>query len=412
MSELSIEAVESALFGAAAQPSDLDPDVFQGATHAQDTLMDTADLLVGSAEVSSESVALAAISDIHASRPSTAAATARPSGKTYQNGQAQSISSKKQTESSRGRKGSSRDKYADDFDLVGQYLKDIGQYELLTKDDEFRLAEVIKQGRAAQAKLEAGGRIRPEKRQALEASVQDGQQAKQDFLHANLRLVVSVAKRYQASGIPLLDLIQEGNLGLDHAIDLFDHLKGFKFSTYATWWIRQAIERSISNTASTIRIPVHMNDHIARYNRVQAQRINGERLTDQQVADKMSVKPEKIDTIRVAANLRQLESLDAPFSDAPGSGSLSDLLPDSSSQAEYDSFVDKIANSKTVEVLLDGLDPRERKIVMLRYGFGGEEPWVLQAIADEFRITREAVGQTLRRSMAKMRDLLAEQSEY
>ena len=152
----------------------------------------------------------------------------------------------------------------DEEDLVRLYLTDIGQYTLLTKDDEVRLAKAIEAGKAATASLEAGTDLTPAKKREFRKAQRDGEDAERAFVQSNLRLVVSIAKKYQASGLPLLDLIQEGNLGLMHAVEKFDWRKGFKFSTYATWWIRQAITRGIANTGRTIRLPVHAGDTLAR----------------------------------------------------------------------------------------------------------------------------------------------------
>ncbi len=159
----------------------------------------------------------------------------------------------------------------DDEDLVRLYLTDIGQYPLLTKDDEVRLAQAIEAGRDAEEEMgKATKALTPAKKREFRRAVLDGEQAQQTFVQSNLRLVVSIAKKYQASGLPLLDLIQEGNLGLMHAVEKFDWRKGFKFSTYATWWIRQAITRGIANTGRTIRLPVHAGDTLARVQKAQA----------------------------------------------------------------------------------------------------------------------------------------------
>ena len=153
----------------------------------------------------------------------------------------------------------------DEEDLVRLYLTDIGQYALLTKDDEVRLAKAIEAGKEAQAELNTNDKsLTPTKKRELRRTAKEGETAERAFVQSNLRLVVSIAKKYQASGLPLLDLIQEGNLGLMHAVEKFDWRKGFKFSTYATWWIRQAITRGIANTGRTIRLPVHAGDTLAR----------------------------------------------------------------------------------------------------------------------------------------------------
>ena len=159
----------------------------------------------------------------------------------------------------------------DDEDLVRLYLTDIGQYPLLTKDDEVRLAQAIEAGREADEQLANPPKgLTTAKRRELRRTSREGEDAQQTFVQSNLRLVVSIAKKYQASGLPLLDLIQEGNLGLMHAVEKFDWRKGFKFSTYATWWIRQAITRGIANTGRTIRLPVHAGDTLARVQKAQA----------------------------------------------------------------------------------------------------------------------------------------------
>src|SRR5438445_2688366 len=149
-------------------------------------------------------------------------------------------------------------------DLVRLYLNDIGKHALLTKDDEARLAQAIEAGREARAEMGSGKSITPSRKRELRRLVRDGDDAAETFVKANLRLVVSIAKKYQAAELPLLDLVQEGNLGLMHAVEKFDWRKGFKFSTYATWWIRQAITRGIANTGRTIRLPVHAGDTLAR----------------------------------------------------------------------------------------------------------------------------------------------------
>ena len=152
----------------------------------------------------------------------------------------------------------------DEEDLVRLYLTDIGQYPLLTKDDEVRLAQQIEGGNAAREQMLKAKTLSPAKKRELRRCARHGDEAQRTFVQSNLRLVVSIAKKYQASGLPLLDLIQEGNLGLMHAVEKFDWRKGFKFSTYATWWIRQAITRGIANTGRTIRLPVHAGDTLAR----------------------------------------------------------------------------------------------------------------------------------------------------
>src|SRR5450755_4713184 len=149
-------------------------------------------------------------------------------------------------------------------DLVRLYLEDVGRHNLLTKDDEIRLAQAIETGTAAAERLATAKKLTPTQRRQVRREIRQGEEAHRQFVNSNLRLVVSIAKKYQSSGLPLLDIVQEGNLGLIHAVDKFDWRKGFKFSTYATWWIRQAIQRGIANSARVIRLPVHAGDNLAR----------------------------------------------------------------------------------------------------------------------------------------------------
>src|SRR5438128_10989560 len=155
-------------------------------------------------------------------------------------------------------------------DLVRLYLEDVGRHDLLTKDDEVRLAQAIEAGVAARAEFEAAKKLTPTQRRQLRRGIRLGEEAHRQFVNSNLRLVVSIAKKYQSSGLPLLDIVQEGNLGLIHAVDKFDWRKGFKFSTYATWWIRQAIQRGIANSARVIRLPVHAGDNLHRLHQARA----------------------------------------------------------------------------------------------------------------------------------------------
>src|ERR671939_1116467 len=184
----------------------------------------------------------------------------------------------------------------DEEDLVRLYLTDIGQYPLLTKDDEVRLAQAIEGGNAARSELDKGTSISASKKRELRRSVTEGEQAQRTFVQSNLRLVVSIAKKYQASGLPLLDLIQEGNLGLMHAVEKFDWRKGFKFSTYATWWIRQAITRGIANTGRTIRLPVHAGDQLTRLRKARAtlEVKYGRPPTMAELAEEMDLAPDKL----------------------------------------------------------------------------------------------------------------------
>ncbi len=289
----------------------------------------------------------------------------------------------------------------DDEDLVRLYLHDIGQHPLLTKDDEIRLAQAIEAGTAASEALEApGDGPSPSERRALRRAVRAGADAHDAFVLANLRLVVSIAKKYQASGLPLLDLVQEGNLGLIHAVAKFDWRKGFKFSTYATWWIRQAISRGISNSSRVIRLPVHASDHL-----VALQRIRGELAitlgrtpTRAELAAALDLPEDKVaEIMRFAVGPL---SLSEPIGD--DTTELGDLVEDQSVQSPYEAAALALL-PREVAALLGVLDEREQLIISLRFGLDRGEPRTLAEVGDEFNLTRERIRQIEAKAMSKLR---------
>src|SRR5438094_426283 len=224
----------------------------------------------------------------------------------------------------------------DEEDLVRLYLTDIGQYPLLTKEDEVRLAQQIEQGNSARRDLEdPAGSVTPSRKTQLKREVRRGEDAERTFVQSNLRLVVSIAKKYQASGLPLLDLFQEGNLGLMHAVEKFDWRKGFKFSTYATWWIRQAITRGIANTGRTIRLPVHAGDTLARLQKARA-RLElklGRPPTQTELAAEVEMPEDKVtEALRFAA---EPLSLSAPLRE-DGDAELGDIVEDRSVESPFE----------------------------------------------------------------------------
>src|SRR5438105_8184968 len=219
-------------------------------------------------------------------------------------------------------------------DLVRQYLKEIGEYELLTAADEVALAKAMEAGLKAEGELGRAASLTPSQRRRLDADVAGGHQARQRFIQANLRLVVSIAKRYQASGIPLLDLVQEGNLGLIRAVEKFDYRKGFKFSTYATWWIRQAITRAIADKGRTIRVPVHMIETVSQVARGTARltRALGRDPTVEELAADTGLPPERIvEALQLAPDP---VSLFAPVGD--DDAELADFLEDHNAEVPFD----------------------------------------------------------------------------
>ena len=256
-------------------------------------------------------------------------------------------------------------------DPVRTYLKEIGGVSLLSAKDEVRLAKLIEKG---------------------------DQDAKNALIEANLRLVVSVAKRYMGRGLNLLDLIQEGNLGLIRAVEKFDYRKGFKFSTYATWWIRQAVSRAIADQARTIRIPVHMVDAINRATRMQRQLVQdlGRQPTAAEVGAELDLPAEKVEELLELA--RETVSLEAPMGDTEAS--LADFIEDEHTR-QPDQLTARKIMKEDLRKTLDGLPERERKIIELRYGLGGGEPMTLEQVGQHFGVTRERIRQmeirTLRR---------------
>jgi RNA polymerase sigma factor (sigma-70 family) len=289
----------------------------------------------------------------------------------------------------------------DESDIVKLYLRGIGQYALLTKLEETRLAKMIDAGREAAAEEISRPDLSPAERRELRRAVLQGEQAHQTFVQANLRLVVSIAKRYQASGLPLLDLVQEGNLGLIHAVGKFDWNKGFKFSTYATWWIRQAISRGIANTGRTIRLPAHAGDLLTRIHwaRTSLELKLGRGPTLDELACETSLSPEKL-----AEALRWRSeplSLSEPLGDERDSD-FGDLVPDAGAVSPFDAAAAALLVEE-ISRLLTSLDAREAMIIRLRFGLDQHEPRTLEEIGRQFNLTRERIRQIEAKAMSKLR---------
>jgi RNA polymerase primary sigma factor len=292
---------------------------------------------------------------------------------------------------------------------VQMYLKEIGRVELLTAEDERRLAQAIEDGSRAAERLAQLPADAPDvlERRRLNRVVRGGQDAKSQLIQANLRLVVSIAKRYSGRGMQLLDLIQEGNLGLMRAVDKFDHTKGFKFSTYATWWIRQAITRSIADQARTIRIPVHMVEHMNRVLRTQRQmhqELEREPTIDE-VAARCAMPVDRVrDILRISMDPL---SLDSPVGEEENS-SLGDFIEDLTVDAPAD-IATKRMLAEAVERALDDLSDREREIVRMRFGLDDGKPATLEDVGRAFGVTRERVRQIEAKTLAKLRHPLRAQ---
>ncbi|MGF1598566.1 MAG: RNA polymerase sigma factor RpoD/SigA [Acidimicrobiales bacterium] len=289
----------------------------------------------------------------------------------------------------------------DEEDLVRLYLTDIGQYPLLTKEDEVRLAQAIEQGKEAAEELEVDADVSPARKRELRRVARKGREAERTFVQSNLRLVVSIAKKYQASGLPLLDLIQEGNLGLMHAVEKFDWRKGFKFSTYATWWIRQAITRGIANTGRTIRLPVHAGDTLARLQKARA-RLElkyGRPATLTELALEVEMPEDKVtEALRFAA---EPLSLSEPLRE-DGDAELGDVVEDRSADSPFEVAATALLPEEIAR-LLAPLDEREREILKLRFGLDRGEPRTLEEVGEYFNLTRERIRQIEARAMSKLR---------
>jgi RNA polymerase nonessential primary-like sigma factor len=286
-------------------------------------------------------------------------------------------------------------------DLVRVYLNGIGKTALLTAEQEVELAKRIEAGVFAQHMLETGPRLSPKRRSELSALVRDGGRAKNHLLEANLRLVVSLAKRYTGRGMPLLDLIQEGNLGLIRAVEKFDYAKGYKFSTYATWWIRQAITRGMADQSRTIRLPVHLVEQVnklARIKRDLHQQL-GREATHEELGKEVGLTAEKVADLLDHA--RDPVSLDMPVGaeeDAP----LGDFIEDSEA-ADAESAVISGLLQDDLRRVLATLDEREQAVIRLRYGLEDGQPRTLDQIGKRFGLSRERVRQIEREVMSKLR---------
>ena len=287
-------------------------------------------------------------------------------------------------------------------DHVKMYLKEIGKVNLLTPEEELSLAKRMADGETAKEQLEEiGEEIDEDTKKQIDLLIADGEKAKKSLAEANLRLVVSIAKRYVGRGMLFLDLIQEGNLGLIKAVDKFDYTKGYKFSTYATWWIRQAITRAIADQARTIRIPVHMVETINKLVRVSRQLVQelGREPTPEELAKELNM---PVDKVREISKISQEPvSLETPIGEEEDSH-LGDFIQDEHIPVPADEAAHTLLREQ-LEKVMDTLSEREQKVLALRFGLEDGKPHTLEEVGREFQVTRERIRQIEAKALRKLR---------
>jgi RNA polymerase primary sigma factor len=289
-----------------------------------------------------------------------------------------------------------------DIDDLRLYLEAAGAEPLLTKEEEVELAITIEHGKEAEQRL-ASGRIRSEKtKRKLRDDIRRAERARRRFILANLRLVVSIAKKYQGQGLPLLDLIQEGNIGLMRGVELFDWRRGFKFSTYATWWIRQAITRAIADRGRQIRIPVHVHERIRKVRQVRERLMQqtGREPTPEEIAKAAGVPVESLDQLEQASR-REPRSLQEPVGEDT---ELGDLVAQVEAESPVDAVEDALLREEIGEAVETALDPLEREVIVLRYGLGTGHPLSLREVAEMVGVSAETVRKVERIALRKLRE--------
>ncbi|MFQ5942255.1 MAG: RNA polymerase sigma factor RpoD [Anaerolineales bacterium] len=287
-------------------------------------------------------------------------------------------------------------------DTVGLYLKEMARVPLLTTEEEVDLAMRIERGNESEAKLrKRNGNGSSKHRVELQADVQDAKAARDHLIKANTRLVVSIAKKYMARGVPFLDLIQEGNLGLMKAVEKFDYHRGYRFSTYATWWIRQTITRSIADQGRTIRVPVHMSDRIRRLYKEarQLEQELGRKPTPEEIAEKMDLDPRKVQWM-MRVSWRPL-SLESPVGEEEDS-ELGSFVEDETTPTPTQSAYQNLLRDK-IEEVLTSLSPREARILRLRFGLHNGRSYTLEEVGQKFGLTRERIRQIEGKALRRLR---------
>jgi len=288
-------------------------------------------------------------------------------------------------------------------DTIGLYLKEMSRVPLLKVQEEMDIARRIETGRSSKLELNrSNGGCPPERKNELLNLVEDGYSAREHLIKANTRLVVSVAKRYMGRGVPFLDLIQEGNLGLMKAVEKYDYHRGFRFSTYATWWIRQTITRSIADQGRTIRVPVHMVDRIRQLYKVshELEQVLGRVPNTQELAERLAVPPEKIEWMLQVSWLPL--SLESPINEDEEDSELGQFVEDNLTPTPIESTYSKLLREK-IEEVLDTLPPRESRILKLRFGLENGHNYTLEEVGEKFGLTRERIRQIESKALRRLR---------
>jgi RNA polymerase sigma factor (sigma-70 family) len=291
---------------------------------------------------------------------------------------------------------------ASGLDAFRLYLDEIGHEPPLSKDEEEALGRAIEQGRQALRELERSAALSADERSALEEAGAAGERARQRLIRANLRLVVSVARQWSRAGLPLLDLVQEGNLGLLRAVERFDHRRGFRFSTYATWWIRQAIGRAVANSGRLVRLPVHTGEALRRVVREQRRLEDDQsgRATPESVASRVGLRPEQV--VALLRLAPEPVSISEPL--GPGGRELGSVVADTTAMAPADLALASLLSAEVAR-LLDALETRDRQVMSLRFGLRGDAPLTVDAIAEVLGVSRESVRHSQARALRTLRRL-------
>jgi len=285
-------------------------------------------------------------------------------------------------------------------DSIGLYLKEMARVPLLTTQEEIKLAKLLERGEAAQRRLSKDGHA-PEERRKLERAIDEGRVAREHLIKANTRLVVSIAKKYMGRGVPFLDLIQEGNLGLMKAVEKFDYRRGYRFSTYATWWIRQTITRAIADQGRTIRVPVHMSDRIRRLYKAarHLEQERGRKPTPEEIAEELKLEPRKVRWM-LRVSWRPL-SLEKPVGEEEDN-ELGSFIEDDNTPTPTQSAYEHLLKEKMEEVLAT-LTPREARILRLRFGLVDGRSYTLEEVGQKFGLTRERIRQIEGKALRRLR---------